>query len=171
MRTRRKIVGLMFGLTLLSHVGFAATTNFFYAQDYVSNIAGRVFADKNCTKHLLNMSTYGLTTNGVAGTPGWAVGDFTGLYPPSPVTQYQRGIKPGGYGWCAVQMAGYAVGTQVHTFSIPGGTAYNNYLANAQVKYRWVYADNVRPWAHSTSKLNLSGYIQVPGAYMQPGGT
>jgi hypothetical protein len=61
------------------------------------------------------------------------------------------------------------VGAMVNTFTIPGGSGYNNNLANAQVQHKWNASDNLTPWAYTTSNFYFSYYLQVPNSYFTGG--
>jgi hypothetical protein len=142
----------------------------YYASENIGNIAGRAFADGEAPIHLLNMSTFGETSYAVSKIiSGWNMGEFTGVESPAPVGNYQLGIDNAAYGSSAVQMSGSAVGAIVNTLTIPGGSGYNNDLANAQVQYRWLASDNLRPWAHTTSKFNFSFNLQIPKSHFTGG--
>jgi hypothetical protein len=154
---------------LVPRVGMAATT-WFYAPQSVGNISGRAYADGDAPLHWLNMSTFGLTSSAVSETiSGWNVGSFSGITSPSPVGEYQLGIDNGAYGSDAVQMTNTAFGGIVNTYTIPGGSGYNNNLANMQVQYKWDAGDNLQPWEYSTSAFNFAYYLEVPGSYFTGG--
>jgi hypothetical protein len=167
--TRFNPVSVLLVLLLVPGVSMAGTV-YFYTPQSVGNISGRAYADGDAPLHWLNMSTFGETSSAVSQTiSGWNVGDFSGVVSPSPVGSYQLGINNSAYGSAAVQMTDTAVGAQVNTFTIPGGSSYNNNLANAQVQYKWSAADNLTPWAYSTSNFNFSFYLEVPSSYFTGG--
>lgn len=168
-RLQLNSVGALLFLLLFADVSMAATT-WFYAPQSVGNISGRAYADGDAPVHWLNMSTFGETSSAVSQTiSGWNVGDFTGVESPSPVGEYQLGINNAAYGSAAVQMTNTTVGAMVNTFTIPGGSGYNNNLANAQVQYKWNASDNLTPWAYTTSNFYFSYYLQVPNSYFTGG--
>lgn len=168
-RARFNAVSVLLILLLLPSVSMAGTV-YFYTPQSVGNISGRAYADSDAPLHWLNMSTFGETSSAVSQTiSGWNVGDFSGVVSPSPVGSYQLGINNSAYGSSAVQMTDTAVGAQVNTFTIPGGSSYNNNLANAQVQYKWDAADNLTPWAYTTSNFNFSFYLEVPNSYFTGG--
>ena len=154
---------------LRSSSSATGVTNYFYQPETITNISGRAFSDSSSPAHLLNMSTFGETAAAVSTPITWAVGDFTGLYPASPVNNFQRGISNGWYGSCAVQISGSQEGCMVHTFSIPGGSGYNYNLANAQVNYKWNYADGNCPWSSTGAFLSINFNMQIPAVYMANG--
>lgn len=142
----------------------------YYTSENIGKITGRAFADGDAPVHLLNMSTFGETSYAVSQIiSGWNVGEFTGAESPTPVGNYQLGIDNAAHGSSAVQMSGTTVGAMVNTLSIPGGSGYNNDLANAQVQYKWNASDNLRPWAHTTSNFNFSFSLQIPRSYFTGG--
>ncbi len=140
----------------------------YYAQEQVSSVDGRAFADADCPSRWLNMSVFGWTPSGVAQPVAWNLGAFTGAQTPAPVSPYQRGVAAGWYGSSSVQLA-HAAGCQNHTWSIPGGGSYNFHLANCQLKYKWTAADDLRPWRHGSSRLRLAFQAKVPTAYFEGG--
>ncbi len=143
---------------------------FYYTSENIGNIKGRAFADGDAPVHLLNMSTFGETSYAVSQIiSGWNVGEFTGVESPTPVGNYQLGVDNAAYGSSAVQMSGTTVGAMVNTLNIPGGSGYNNNLANAQVQYKWIASDNLRPWAHTTSNFNFSFKLQIPKSHFSGG--
>ncbi|MDD2393102.1 MAG: hypothetical protein PHV88_03490 [Eubacteriales bacterium] len=145
----------------------AINYTYFYSPETISSISGRAYADSDCPSNWLNMSLFGATGNGVSQIiSNWNLGDFTYLVSPSPVGSYQRGISNGDYGSTSVQMTSDAVGAELHTWSIPGGSGYNYNLLNGQVKYKWDYTDNKRPWAHSNSVFKFSFNLKVNNSYM-----
>lgn len=173
-RPQLNSVWVLLFVQLLPDLGCAGTTSSsstppshgtitYYASEPITNITGRAFADGDAPVHLLNMSTFGETPLAVSQTiSGWNVGDFTGVESPAPVGNYQLGIDNAVYGSPAVQMSGTTVGAVVNTLNIPGGSGYNNNLANAQVQYKWNASDNLTPWTYSTSKFNFSFNLQIP---------
>jgi hypothetical protein len=168
-RPQLNSVWVLLSLLLLPSTSMAGTI-YFYTPQSVGNISGRAYADGNAPVHWLNMSTFGETSSAVSQTiSGWNVGDFTGVESPSPVGEYQLGIDNAAYGSAAVQMTNTTVGAMVNTFTIPGGSGYNNNLANAQVQYKWNASDNLTPWAYTTSNFYFSYYLQVPKSYFTGG--
>lgn len=155
---------------LLAQLPARATDVFFYTPQNVGNISGRAFADAAPPPGVLSMATYGATPNAVSqAIDFWQVGDFTGVISPAPVGNYQRGINNGWYGSTAVQMTDLEMGGQLHTWSIPGGSAYSYNLANLQVQHTWTEADNIRPWTRTTSMLRFQFNLKIPGVYMEGG--
>jgi hypothetical protein len=138
--------------------------NLFYAQEYITSIAGRAFANSDVPAHLLNMSVFNWSAEGVTQSAfAWNLGDFTGATSPSPLSQYQRGAAASWYGSAAVQMAGYQSGCQHHTWSIPR----TGNLTNCQLKYKWTDEDNKRPWAHETSRFKMGFEVKIPVVYRE----
>jgi hypothetical protein len=145
----------------------ASSYNYFYTPETISGISGRAYANSDCPRRLLNMSVFGGSANAISqSVTGWNLGDFTGVTSPSPLGTYQLGIDNSWYGSTAVQMTSTEMGAQLHTYSIPSG---NGNLLNAQVKYTWDYSDDIRPWQHTTSKLNFSFNLKIPSSYFEGG--
>ena len=163
-------VGVLLVLLLAPSVSCMAGANYFYTPQSVGKISGRAYADGDAPVHWLNMTTFRETSSAVSQTiSGWNVGDFTGVESPTPVGEYQLGIDNAAYRSSAVQMTNTTMGAMVNTYTIPGGSGYNNNLANAQVQYKRNASDNIKPWPYSTSNFNFSFYLQVPKSYFTGG--
>ncbi len=97
--------------------------------------------------------------NPMAQSIPWAVGDFTGFYPASPLTA-QRGIAADWYGSTAVQLSGADIGMQLHTESIRARGTLERALQTITVLRS--FPSTSRPWPASTSELELGLELRVP---------
>lgn len=132
-----------------------------YRQEPISNLDAAIIPISN-----LNSPTdvpffrfFQMGPDVIATPAAWQVGDFTGLYPASPVTAFQRGsrYKENLYGSNAVQAYGNAYGFVISPATAPTST---HTLQPAGLMFAW--ANWPCPWAVSGKRLVLSFDLQVP---------
>ncbi|OHB59718.1 MAG: hypothetical protein A2Y12_14775 [Planctomycetes bacterium GWF2_42_9] len=152
-------------------IGFTAeagTTNW-YSPVSVSNISGHAYANpaNGGPTHTPICITWYCGNDAVDESISWAVGDFSGYYPASPLTQYQRGIDNTWYGSCAVQMKDDYAGFQLHGYS--ASQPPNLDLRSMYYQYNFTAQDQLYPWGQG-GYFRYSAYIQVPAKYFQGSG-
>lgn len=134
-----------------------------YAPETVTNIEGRVYVDVNDPIHQGFLRLGGMSSTAASNIiSGWNVGTYTGATTTSPIANRQRGVNNAVPGSTAVQMFGTTAGFIIDTNSIPGTSDYTYGLANAQWGYAWDGADNIRPWASSTSAFGMDFVMKIP---------
>lgn len=164
-RSFSHIVFLLLVLSAVVKPANAVVSSYYYTPECITNISGRVFTDRSGPLHFLNMSVFSQPSIIESQAVTWMVGDFTGVYPSSPIDCYQRGVDNSWYGSCAVQIYCTQMGAMLHTWSVPT----RNTLINSQVKYEWSSFDNIHPWMHTDSVFKVSFHLKVPAAYMTSG--
>jgi len=99
----------------------------------------------------------------------WAVGNYTGFFPPAPVSSYQYGINNAVLGSAAVQWYGTTIGmlnAPSTTPAVPGPGVIIPIALNHTFD---LATTNHRPWPTATSELAYSVELQVPYSTLQNG--
>jgi hypothetical protein len=160
----REIQNVMAGI-------WAIDKNAFYSPKWVDDIAGRALAEPNTMPPYYYepyVVLWGLGDDAVDQQISWDVNDFSGFTPPSPLTQYQRGVDNLSYGSTAVQLQGYSGGFFLDSDSATGPA--QNDLRSGYYSGSFTADANYRPWYSDDSCFSYSCYLQVPsGGY--DGGT
>jgi len=143
-----------------------ATRHYFYSPQWIDNIEGHAFANPDSQPyHDVFMVLWGLGDDAVDVSVSWDVNDFSGFMPPSPLTQYQRGVEDV-WGSTAVQLQGDSAGFELHSWSATGPPI--NDLRSGYYSYNFTTADNHRPWGYgATSSFRYSAFLQVPTGYYE----
>lgn len=108
---------------------------------------------------------WGQGTSVAAKSISWAVGKYTGFYPPSPASSYQRGVNNVKAGTTAVQLSGTTVGIVNNPPSVSEAAS----LVPIILQQSFPVSQGPRPWGHAASELQLAMDLQVPAGYAAKG--
>jgi hypothetical protein len=140
--------------------------DYLYSPESISSIEGRIVTNVWETGASVDYGTFDYNKTmlriydmrRVAEEPiDWPVGDFTGLFVPTPRHRFQKGVNPGHYGSTAFQVWDTAMGFQIASNFLawdPAKPRKEGEYAGAHFVYRWEN-DDIRPWARRGRSARL----------------
>jgi len=141
-----------------------------YLQESVTDpiqLRSRVFADPTTTAVFpVNKDYIVLWQQGANADDqriSWAVGNYTGFFPPSPVTNYQFGVNTNSYGSVAVQWYGRTMGILNRPWTVNRSSSL--IIPTVMAHDFNPAVTNLRPWPAgrtTVSEMSYQLYLRVP---------